>query len=90
MQAFRPATAFHNAARVFVDDFHLAAHYDIIDIAMEHEVGLQGLLQVVRKLARRVVVDIVDAQAGLDFRQASLSREDGLFRLIELIVFVAN
>ena len=90
MQAFRPATALHNAARVFVDDFHLAAHYDIIDIAMEHEVGLQGLLQVVRKLARRVVVDIVDAQAGLDFRQASLSREDGLFRLIELIVFVAN
>ena len=30
------------------------------------------------------------SQAGLDFRQASLSREDGLFRLIELIVFVAN
>ena len=90
MQAFRPAAAFHDAARVLVDDLHFAAHYDIVDVAMEHEVRLQGLLQVVRKLARRVVIDVVDTQAGLDFRQAGLGCEDGLLRLVELVVFVTN
>ena len=68
MQALGVAAALHDAARELVDDLHLAVHDHVIDVAMEQELRLERLLQMVRQLAGRVGVDIVDAEHGLDLR----------------------
>ena len=78
MEALGVAAALHDAARELVDDLHFPADDDVIDVAMEEELRLQGLLQVVREQAGRVGVDVVDAECGLDLLKADLSGVDRL------------
>ena len=73
VQALGVAAAFHDAAGELVDDLHLAVHHDVVHVAVEQELGLERLLQVVRQLAGRVGVDVVDAEHGLDLLQAASS-----------------
>ena len=86
VQALGVAAALHDAAGELVDDLHLAVHHDVVHVAMEQELRLQRLLQVVRQLAGRVGVDVVDAQHGLDLLKAALGGVDGLLRLVHLEV----
>ena len=86
MQALGVATALHDAAGELVDDLHLAVHHDVVHVAVEQELGLERLLQVVRQLAGRVGVDVVDAEHGLDLLQAALGGVDGLLRLVHVEV----
>ena len=51
MQALGVATTLHDAARELVDDLHLAVNDHVVDVAMEQELRLQGLLQVIGQLA---------------------------------------
>ena len=86
VQALGVAAAFHDAAGELVDDLHLAVHHDVVHVAVEQELGLERLLQVVRQLAGRVGVDVVDAEHGLDLLQAALGGVDGLLRLVHVEV----
>ena len=86
MEAFRVTAAFHDAAGELVDDLHFAVHNDIILVAMEQELGLQGLLQVVRQ--RRVGVKVVNAKQRLDLLETAFRRVDGALRLVHVVVFV--
>jgi hypothetical protein len=43
------APAGHGAARVLVDQYHLAALHDVLDIALEHGVGAQRRMHVVQQ-----------------------------------------
>ncbi len=56
MQTLGVAAAFHNAARKFVNNFYFAINHNVINIAMEHKLSLQGLLQMIRQLPRRIAV----------------------------------
>lgn len=69
-----------------VDDLHLAVHDDVVDIAVEEELGLQRLLQVVDQLAGEIGIDIIDAQAALDFLKAALGGGNGVLGLVHDIV----
>ncbi len=62
VQALRVAAADHHAAGELVDDHDLAVFDHVVDVALEQELGLERLLQVVDQLARRVGVDVVDAE----------------------------
>ena len=90
VQALRPAAALHDAAGELVDDLHLAVHHDVVHVAVEQELRLERLLQVVGQLARRVGVDVVDPQHGLDLLQAALGGVDGLLRLVHVEVHLGD
>ena len=62
VQALRVAAAVHEAAGELVDDEDLAVLDDVVHVALEHELRLQRLLQVVHQLAGRVGVDVLDAE----------------------------
>ena len=61
MQALGVTTTLHDAARELVDDLDLAVHDGVILVAMEHELSLEGLLQMIGKLAVGIGVQVVDA-----------------------------
>ena len=86
VQALGVAAALHDAAGELVDDLDLAVGDHVLLVAMEHVLGLEGLLQVVDQLAGKVGVDVVDAQALLDLLQAALGGGDGVLGLIHHVV----
>ena len=86
VQALGVAASLHDAAGELVDDLHLAVHDDVVHVAVEEELGLQRLLQVVRQLARRVGVDVLDAEHDLDLLKAALRGVDGALGLVHVEV----
>ncbi len=88
VQALGIAAPFHDAAGEFVHDLDLAVHHHVIHIAMEEELRLQGLLEVISQLCGRISVDVLYAQHGFDAIKAHLGGVDGLLRLIHLEVLV--
>ena len=86
VQALGVAASLHDAAGELVDDLHLAVHDDVVHVAMEEELGLQRLLQVVRQLAGRVGVDVLDAEHDLDLLKAALRGVDGALGLVHVEV----
>ena len=86
MQALGIAAAFHDATGELVDDLDLAVSDHVLLVAMEHVLSLQRLLQVVDQLARKVGIDVLDAQAALDLLKAALSGGDGVLGLIHDVV----
>src|SRR4029077_11614324 len=45
VEAFRPAPALHDAAGELVDDLHLSVFHDVVDVALEERLALEGLDQ---------------------------------------------
>ena len=90
MKTLGVTTALHDATRELVDDFHFAIDDNVVFVEVEQEMCAKSLLQVIRQLARRVGVDILDSQAGLDLRQTAFGGHDGTLRLVHLEVFVAH
>ena len=86
MKAFRPTASLHDAAGELVDDLDFAAGDNVVDVAMEHELRLQCLLQVIGQLARGVGVDVVDAKQGFHLGQADLGGDNGALAFIKLEV----
>ncbi len=86
MQALGVAATLHDAAGKLVDDLHLAVHHHVVHVAVEQELRLQGLLQVVRQLAGRVGVDVLDAEHGLDLLQAAFRGVNGALGLVHVEV----
>ena len=56
VQAVAPLAAFHDAARLLVDYFHLAVHHYVLVVLVEHGVGLEQLLQGMHAFALHGVV----------------------------------
>ena len=69
VQAFGIAPAFHHAAGELVDDDDLVVLDDVVDVAGEHLVGAQRLVDVMHE---RDVLDVVEI-AGL--QQAGLAQQ---------------
>ena len=86
MQALGVAAAFHDATGELVDDLDLAVGDHVLLVAMEHVLSLQRLLQVVDQLARKVGIDVLDAQAALDLLKTALGGGDGVLGLVHDIV----
>ena len=84
VQALGPTAAVHDTTRELVDDLDLVAVHHVVLVAVEHELGLERLLQVVHKLARHVAVDVVDAHELLDLAQALLGGRNGVLGLVQL------
>ena len=56
MQAVAPLTSLHDTSCLLVHNLHLAVHYDILVVLVEHGVCLEQLLQGVNALALHAVV----------------------------------
>ena len=56
MQSVAPAAAFHDTARLFIDNLHLAVNDHILVVLVEHAVSLQQLLQCVYALTLHGIV----------------------------------
>ena len=86
VQALGVTPALHDTTGELVDDLDLAVGDHVLLVAVEHVLGLQGLLQVVDQLARLVGIDVLDAKAPLDLLKAFLGRGDGVLGLVHLKV----
>src|SRR5581483_2011025 len=88
VQALAPAAALHDAAGELVDDLHLAVLNDVVDVAVEERLRLDGLDQVVDELDVARVVQVVDPERPLDLLDAARERRDGLELLVVGVVDV--
>ena len=92
VEPVRPAPPVHHAAGEFVDDDDLPVLHDVVDVLLEHHVGLEGLVQVVDDLR---VGDVVEVAAldqpcflehPLGLFGAVLGEDDALLLLVLVIV----
>ena len=87
-----PAAAVHHPAGEFVDDDDLAVLDDVIDVQLEHLVGLERLVEVVDHLRVADVVEVLplDQPGGLEHALglfgAVLGQHDALLLLVEVII----
>ena len=89
VESFGPAPALEDAAGELVDDLHLAALHDVVDVLLEQLLGAQRGLQLVHEVLVDVLVEVVDAERLLDRGDADLGGHDGALRLVDLVVVVA-
>ena len=90
VQAFGIATTFHDAARELVDNLDLAVLDDVVLIAMEEELRLERLVQMVGKLAGDIRVDVLDAEQRLHVLETFVCRGNGALGLVHLEVNVLH
>ena len=92
MEALRIAPPGHHPAGEFVDDHHLVVADDVILVAMEQCMGLQGLLHVMHDrdiggIVERALVEEPDAgQQLLHMFVARLGEVDGALLLVEFVI----
>ena len=87
VEALRPATAGHLAARELVDDDDLAVLDDVVAVALVQRVRAQRLLEVTREpRIRGDVVEVRDAQQLLDLVDALLGGRDRVLLEVDEVV----
>ena len=92
VQPIRPAPAFHHAPGELVDDDDLAVLDDVIDVALEDDVGLQRLVEMVDDLSVDDVVKVIGGEqpsfgeATLDLLVAFLGQADVSGLLVDLVI----
>src|SRR3546814_3894556 len=92
MEAVGPAPAIHHAAGKLVDDDNLVFLDDIVGVALEDDIGLERLVEVLDDLRILEIVEIAadeDARIlehALDLLGAVLGEDDRLLLLVDLIV----
>ncbi len=89
VQTLAPPAALEDPAGELVDDLHLAVLDDVVDVALEELLGPQRGLQLVHEVLVHVLVEVVDSEGLLDPADAVLGGDDGLLRLVDLVVAVA-
>ena len=80
------ASTFKASTRELVDDQHLAVAHDVLLVALEEGVRLEGLDKMVDKLPMDVEVQVLDADCLLDLVDAALGRGDRPLLLVDLEV----
>ena len=73
-----------------VDDEHLAMGDNVVTVAQEELLGLDGVVQVTDQSGVVRLVQVVDAQEVLDLGDARIENADDLLLLVDLIVLVAG
>ena len=86
MQPVAETAPFHGAARELVDDDHLIALDDVVHVAPEHGMGLQGLQDVVLRRDVGGIVEVVDAEQFLDALRPLVGERGGLGFLVHGVV----
>ena len=69
MQPVRPTPPVHHPPGKFVDDNDLAVFHDVVGIAFEHHIGLQGLVEMVNDDRVLVIVQVGSGQQSCAFEQ---------------------
>src|SRR6478672_13939828 len=72
--------------RVLVDDQHLAVHHDVVLVALEQLLGLDGVVEVADERGVGRLVEVLDAEVVLDLLDAALEHPDGALLLVDLVV----
>ena len=82
MQTVTPASAFHDTARLLIDNLHLTVDHDVLVVLIKHTVGLQQLLEGMYafRLDGIVVQQLVFLVETLLVGEASLCLESREFR----------
>ena len=92
MEPVRPAPPVHHPAGELVDDDDLLVLDDIIDVPLEHHVGLERLVQVMNDLGVVDVVEVdpLDEPRGLEHALgpfgAVLGQHDRFLLLVEFVI----
>ena len=89
MKALVVAAPVERTTGVLVDDQHVAVHDDIVLVALEQLLGLDGVVEVGDQRRVLGLVQVVDAEAVLDDRDALLDDRDRALLLVHLVVLVA-
>ena len=89
MKAFGITATFHDTAGEFINDLDLAVYHYVVNIAMEQELGLQRLLQMIGQLTGWIAKNIFNAKLELNLFQTSFGGVDGPFRFIHLEIDIA-
>ena len=84
------AAAGEHAAGVLVDDEDLAVHDDVVLVALEQLLGLDGVVQVADERGVDRLVEVLDAEVVLDLGDAGLEDADGALLLVDLVVALAG
>ena len=56
VETITPATSFHNTSGLLIDNLHLAVHYNIVDVLLEHRISLQKLCNSMNSLTLERVI----------------------------------
>ncbi len=83
VQTVAPAAARHQTAGEFIDDDHLAVLHDIILIALENDVSLERLLNVVVPLHVLRLIHVADAEQLLHLQHAFFGEGGGAVFFID-------
>ena len=92
VKAVGPAPPVHHPAGEFVDDDDLAVLDDIVDVLLEHDVGLERLVQVMDDLGVGDVVEVAALDQArflehpLGLLGAVLGEDDALLLLVLLVI----
>ncbi|OQB57389.1 MAG: hypothetical protein BWX98_01567 [Candidatus Aminicenantes bacterium ADurb.Bin147] len=84
VQTVAVAAAGHKTAGELVDDDHLAVLDHVIDVALEEEVGFQGLVQAVNQVHLGEVVQVGDVKGLFGRGHALLQERNGPRFLVDL------
>ncbi len=76
----------HETARELVDDEHLAVLHDIVHVALEEGVGLQGLVHMMEQFDIARIEEVLDLQGLLDPRHPLLGEDDGPRLLVDRVI----
>src|SRR5712691_8660107 len=90
VQAVGPAAADHRAAGELVDDDHLGVFDQVVAIAQEQRLRLQGLVDLVSLDHVFEVVDVLDARPALHLRDARFGQRRGLVLEVYFVVVVLD
>ena len=82
------AAADQHAAGELVDDQHLAVADDVVLVALEQLLGLDGVVEVADQRRVGGLVEVVDAELVLDELHADLVHADGALAQVHLVVGV--
>ena len=86
VQTLAPPAAFENAAGELVDDVHLAALHEVVDVTLEELLGAQRLLDLVHVVLVDVLVEVLDAECLLDPRDPLFGGNHRALGLVDLVV----
>ena len=89
VQALGPAPALEDAPGELVDDLHLTAGDDVVLVPLVQLLGLQRHRHLVHQVLLHLVVEVLDAERGLDLLDSRLERHDDPLVLLDLVVVVA-
>ncbi len=89
VQSLVVAAARQDTAGVLVDDEHLAAGHDVVAVAQEQFLGLDGVVQVADQGGVARFIEVVDAEIVLHLGDARIEDADDLLLLVDLVVLVA-